>query len=66
MRFAIPVYSLEAGPYDVSPTNNDFYFEINGEAITRVNFKDERLRIDGKALEMRFWNPEQPMRYVKQ
>jgi hypothetical protein len=50
----------------VTPTNNDFYFEINGEAITRVNFKDERLRIDGQALEMRFWNPEQPMRYVKQ
>ncbi len=62
----VRVYQLEAGPYAVTAGHNDLHFEINGEAITRVLFKDERLRIDGKALEMRFWNKDQPMRYVKQ
>jgi len=64
--FEVPVYSIKAGPFEINPSDNDFYFEINGDAITQVFFKDEPLSIDGSALVMKYWNPEQPMRYKKQ
>jgi hypothetical protein len=50
----------------MKPSDNDFYFEINGDAITAVLFKDEALAIDGNDLVMKYWNAEQPMRYEKQ
>jgi hypothetical protein len=62
----VEVYQLEAGPYTLNPAHNDFYFEINGEAITRVPFKDERLDIDGTTLVMRHFGADHPMRYEKQ
>jgi hypothetical protein len=42
------------------------YFEINGDAITEVLFKDEVLAIDGNDLVMKYWDGERPMRYEKQ
>ena len=66
VAFEVPVYSIKAGPFEIKPSDNDFYFEINGDAITEVLFKDEELAIDGKDLVMKYWNQEQPMRYEKQ
>jgi hypothetical protein len=62
----VRVYSLQAGPYDVNPDHRDFYFEINGDTITQVFFKDEPLAIEGKALIMKHGGSPQPMRYVKE
>ena len=64
--FEVPVYSIEAGPFAIKSPDHDFYFEINGEAITEVLFNDEELTIDGKDLVMKFWIEEQPMRYQRQ
>ena len=66
VAFEVPVYSIKAGPFEIKPSDNDFYFEINGDAITGVLFKDEELAIDGKNLLMKYWNAENPMRYEKQ
>ena len=66
VTFEVPVYSITAGPFEIRPPNHDFYFEINGDAITQVFFKDEELAIDGKDLVMKYWSHEQPMRYEKQ
>lgn len=66
VTFEVPVYSIKAGPFEIKPSDSDFYFEINGDAITAVLFKDEELTIDGKDLVMKYWNAEQPMRYEKQ
>ena len=64
--FEVRVYSLEAGPYDVNPADRDFYFEINGDTITQVLFKDEALAMEGTTLIMNHGDPPTPMRYVKQ
>jgi hypothetical protein len=64
--FDVPVYSIEAGPFPIKAGDHDFYFEINGDAITQVLFNDEELTVDGKDLVMTFWSPAQPMRYQKQ
>jgi hypothetical protein len=57
---------LKPARFEINPSHNDFYFEINGDAIAQVLFKDERLAIDGKDLVMKYWNEEQPIRYEKQ
>ncbi len=62
----VPVYGVEEGPFEINPAHNDFNFEINGEAITQVRFRDERLVIEGKDLVLRYWNADKPMRYVRQ
>lgn len=64
--FEVRVYSLQAGPYEVNPAHRDFYFEINGDTITQVFFKDEPLAIDGATLLMKHFGPEKPMRYEKE
>jgi hypothetical protein len=63
--FAVRVYDLEAGPLPLNPAHNEFYFEINGDVITQTPFKNERLKIDGKALLLRRGN-EAAMRYERQ
>jgi hypothetical protein len=65
VSFEVRVYSVEAGPYEVSPADRDFYFEINGDAITQVLFEDEPLAIEGKALIMKHGDSP-AMRYEKQ
>jgi hypothetical protein len=50
VTFEVPVYSLKAGPFEINASDNDFYFEINGDAITQVFFKEEQLVIDGNDL----------------
>jgi len=66
IAFRIPVYSYAAGPFPLNPQHNEFQFEIDGAAITRVPFKAERLKINGKTLEMRFWDRDKVMNYEKQ
>jgi len=62
----IEVYQVQAGPFALNTAHNDFYFEINGDAITRVPFKDERLAIEGTTLVMTHYGTDHPMRYEKQ
>ena len=64
--FEVRVYSVEAGPFEIDPKNKDFYFEINGDAIQQVLFKDERLAIEGDSLVMTHWKEGPPMRYKKE
>jgi hypothetical protein len=66
VAFEVRVYALEAGPFEISPSNKDFYFEINGDAIQQVLFKNEHLPIDGNALVMTYWKGGPPMRYEKE
>lgn len=66
VMFSIPVYQLEAGPFALDASRNEYYFEINGEAITTVRFKEEKVAVDGQALVLRFWNRDRPMRYERQ
>ncbi len=66
VAFEVPVYQIATKPYEIDPKNKDFYFEINGDAITQVSFKDERLAIDGTTLVMKHWDPKEPMRYAKE
>jgi len=66
MAFRIPVYDYTAGPFPLNPQHNEFQFEIDGTAITRVPFKGERLKINGRTLEMRFWDRDKVMNYEKE
>ena len=63
--FRIRVYGYESEPIELNPTHNEFSFEINGDEIMQVRFRDERLAIDGKALVMLHWGQDRPMRYTK-
>ena len=64
--FRVPVYQFESERFPLNSAHNDFEFEINGEAIMQVHFKDERLQVDGTSLELRYWNKNEPFRYRKQ
>jgi hypothetical protein len=64
--FEVRVYSVEAGPFNIDRSKKDFYFEINGDAITQVIFKDENLAMDGDGLVTLHWDPDKPMHYVKE
>lgn len=61
----VRVYEAQSTPVKVDPVKKDYYFEINGEAMTETLFKDERLTIDGTALIMKRV-PDHPMRYERQ
>lgn len=63
VKIGIRVYSIEAGPFALDAAKNEHFFEIDVDAVTRVPFKDERLKAAGGVLEMRFWNRERAMRY---
>jgi hypothetical protein len=62
----VPVYDVDAGPFEIAPGNHDVWLEINGEAITRLQFKDERLRIVEGALELTYFKGDKPLLYQKQ
>jgi len=66
VAFEVRVYELEAGPFEIDHANKDFYFEINGDAIQQVLFKNERLTIEGNGLVMTHWKSGPPMRYEKE
>jgi hypothetical protein len=61
----VRVYDLDAGPFDGSASDRDFYFEINGDANQQVRFKNERLAIEDKGLVMTRGG-EHPMHYEKE
>jgi hypothetical protein len=62
----VPVYDLDAGPFEINGNTGEFWFEINGRAITELRFRDERLKVTQDALEMTFWKADKPLRYRKQ
>ena len=64
--FRVRVYRYESAPIALEPKRNEFQFEINGDEVTQVRFRGERLTVDGTALLMRYWDKDQPMRYAKQ
>jgi hypothetical protein len=66
VAFEVPVYQVATQPFEIDTKNKDFYYKINGEAITQVFFKDERLAIDGTTLVMKHGDPDKPMRYEKE
>lgn len=61
----VRVYEAQSAPFKIDPAKKDYYFEINGEAMTETIFKDERLTIDGTTLIMKRV-PDHPMRYERQ
>jgi hypothetical protein len=63
LSFHVPVYGVDAGPFDVPAGAGEFWFEIDAAAITRVPFRNERLKIVNNDLEMTFWKTAKPMRY---
>ena len=65
VTFWIRVYSFESEPIDLSPAHNDFHFEINGDEIMQIRFRNERLAIEGESLIMLHWGEDHPMRYEK-
>ena len=66
VAFEVRVYELRTKPFEIdAKSNKDFYYEINGEAITQVLFKDERLTIDGTSLILKR-DPAHPMKYDRE
>jgi hypothetical protein len=53
-------------PSSLTAPAKRFYFEINGEAIAQVLFKNERLKIEEKGLVMTHGDADHPMRYEKE
>jgi len=45
VTFEVPVYSITAGPFEIRSPDNDLYFEINGNAITQVFFKERNWQL---------------------
>lgn len=66
VRIEIPVYQFQSELIPVNPAHGEFWFEIDGAAITRMEFKNERLTVEDGALVMRRMGAEHPMRYVRQ
>jgi hypothetical protein len=66
IAFEIRVYQVEAGPFAIDSAHKDYYFELNGDAVTQVLFKNERLTIEGNELILRHWGEEHPMHYEKE
>jgi hypothetical protein len=62
----VPVYDVDGGTFDVTAGSNEVWFEINGEAITTLRFKDERLKSANGVLEFTFFKGDKPLRYRKQ
>ena len=62
----IRVYDVQAGPFALDPKQNEYDFELNADAVTRVPFKDERLKQDGTILILLHYGADHPMRYEKQ
>lgn len=66
VAFEVPVYQVATKPVELDHGKNNFYFEINGDAITQVRFKDESLGIDGTTLVMTHWGADHPLHYQKE
>jgi hypothetical protein len=62
----VRVYQVDMGPLPLNPAQSDFYFEINGKAITEFRFKNQRVAVNGETLELRMGESGQPVRYRKQ
>ena len=62
----VPVYDVNAGPYTIDGKHNEFWFEINGPAITEMPFEQERLKRTGGVLELQSARFGMSLRYRKQ
>ena len=62
----VPVYDVDGGPFEAAADAGEFWFEINPDAIKRVQFRNERLKITKEGLEMTFWKFGKPLLYEKQ
>ena len=60
------IYGYPAGPFPLNPAHNEFEFTNHSAVISRVPFRGERLKINGKTLETRFFDPYQTMNYEKE
>jgi hypothetical protein len=65
IAFEVPVYQVATAPYPIDDAHKDYYYEINGDNITQIFFKDEPLAIQGNNLIMIHWGSDHPMRYEK-
>ena len=59
----VAVYQLNAGPFELKAPDDEAFFTIHPEAITRVAFNAEKLRVEGDVLELRFFDRSRPMHY---
>ncbi|MGC2108483.1 MAG: hypothetical protein WA655_03135 [Candidatus Korobacteraceae bacterium] len=64
VSFEVRVYETNAGPFPINASDKDYY-EINGEAITQVLFKNERVAIEGTDLVMKHFDSDKSMHYQK-
>lgn len=65
VSFHVPVYDAVGGPFPLDAAHNEFEFVINPEAIGKVPFRNERLKIQGNTLDLRFFDPDKAMVYRK-
>ena len=65
VRFRIPVYGAEAGPFPLDPSHNEFEYVLNGISLTQVPFKDEHLKFDGKSLTLMYFDKKDGFHYRK-
>jgi len=66
VRFVIDVYQFQSEEFPLPAGHNELEFQINGEAITTVKFVNEPLKVNGRTLEMRFWDKNRVLNYEKQ
>lgn len=63
----VTVYDVRSEPFALNPAHNDFYFEVDGAAVSRVDFQGDRATLQEKGLMLTF-PPRigRPMRYERQ
>jgi hypothetical protein len=62
----VPVYDVDGGTFELTEGAYEIWYEINGDAITTLRFKDERLKLTNGALELMYFKGDKPLRYRKQ
>lgn len=64
VAFEIQVYDVATKPFAIDADHKDYYFALNGDAVTEMRFDGDRLAIDGSALVLT--KQGESMRYVKE
>ena len=62
--FEIRVYDVATKPFAIDAEHKDYYFALNGGAVTELRFEGDKLAIDGNALVLT--KGGETMRYVKE
>jgi hypothetical protein len=58
------VYDVATKPFAIDADHKDYYFALNGDAVTEMRFDGDRLAIDGNSLVLT--KQGESMRYVKE